>query len=231
VLRWDQGQGIIPMISWAGASTRLVSAGVYDGMIRADALQLRALRKPVMLRWFAEMDGIAKHSLAGSPGSFIAAWRHVHDIFSRAGASNVTWVWCPNAFHFADGVSQAYYPGSRYVGWICADGYNWAPARPRASWASVDRIFAAFYHWGRSTGKPMMIGEYGVLERGPGQKAAWFRQADQELRTQLTAIKAVVYFNSVDSGMNWRVTSSPASLAAFRAFARDPYFGSRVAVG
>jgi len=230
VARWDQSQDIIPMISWAGAPAHLITSGVYDGMIRADALQLRALHRPVMLRWFAEMDGIAKHSLAESPGRFIAAWRHVHDIFARAGAGNVSWVWCPNAFHFADGVSQAYYPGSGYVNWICADGYNWAPGRPRASWVSIAHIFSAFYHWGLRTGKPMMIGEFGVMERAPGQKAAWFRQADQQLRTQLTAIKAIVYFNSVNAGMNWRVTSSRASLAAFRAFARDPYFGSRVPI-
>lgn len=230
VARWDQSQGIIPMISWAGAPANLISSGAYDRMIRADAFQLRALHRPVMLRWFAEMDGIAKHSLAESPSRFIAAWRHVHNIFARAGAGNVTWVWCPNAFHFADGVSQAYYPGSRYVGWICADGYNWAPGRRHASWVSVAHIFSAYYHWGRRMGKPMMIGEFGVMERAPGQKAAWFRQADQQLRTQLTAIKAIVYFNSVHSGMNWRVTSSAASLAAFRAFARDPYFGSRAPI-
>lgn len=231
VARWDQSQGITPMISWSGAPTHLISAGTYDSMIRADAVALRALHRPVMLRWFAEMDGTAKHSLAESPGHFIAAWRHVHDIFTRVGASNVTWVWCPNAFHFADGVSQAYYPGNSYVGWVCADGYNWAPGRPRASWVSIAHIFAAFYRWGLSARKPMMIGEFGVMERAAGQKAAWFRQADVQLRTQLPAIKAVVYFNSVDSGMNWRVTSSSTALAAFRAFARDPYFGSYVPGG
>ncbi len=29
------------------------------------------------------------------PGEFVAAWRHVHDIFTSVGATNATWVWCP----------------------------------------------------------------------------------------------------------------------------------------
>ena len=76
------------------------------------------------------------------------------------------------------GTAQAYYPGNAYVDWICADGYNWAPELPGASWRSFQEIFAPFYRWGRSTGKPMVIGEFGTVEGAPGAKAAWFAQAD-----------------------------------------------------
>jgi beta-mannanase len=27
---------------------------------------------------------------------YVAAWRHVHRIFTKVGATNATWVWCPN---------------------------------------------------------------------------------------------------------------------------------------
>lgn len=227
IVRWDLSQGILPMISWAGARTSLITSGAYDGLIRASALQLRALHRPVMLRWFYEMDGSAARPLVQSPASFVAAWRHVHNIFVRAGASNVSWVWCPNALHFADGVAQRYYPGGRYVNWICADGYNWAPKLRRASWRSFANIFSTFYNWGASTGKPLMVGEFGVLEGSPGRKAAWYRQAASQLQTMFPAIRAVVYFNSDHEGFNWRVTTSPSALAAFRDFARDRYFSAR----
>lgn len=227
VARWDLRGGRIPMISWAGASTDLIAAGAYDTQIRARALQLRALRGPVMLRWFAEMDGVGNHPNVVSPASFIEAWRHIHDIFSNAGAVNVRWVWCPNAFHFAAGFAQRFYPGGGYVDWIGADGYSWAPQRPGTSWRSFGQIFSAFYRWGLSTGRPLLVGEYGVLERAPGEKAAWFAAADRELRTQFPAIRAVVYFDSDHQHYDWRVTTSPSALAAFRAFARDPYFSVR----
>ena len=227
IVRWDLSQGILPMISWAGARTNLITAGRYDRLIRSSARELRALHRPVMLRWFYEMDGSGQHPLVQSPASFVAAWRHVHNIFARAGASNVSWVWCPNALHFVGGVAQRYYPGGRYVDWICADGYNWAPKLRRASWRSFANIFSTFYHWSVGTGKPLMVGEFGVLEGTPGKKAAWYRQTDTQLRTMFPAIRAVVYFNSDHEGYNWRVTTSRSSLAAFRAFARDQWFNAR----
>jgi hypothetical protein len=228
VARWDLGQGIIPMISWAGARTDLIAAGAYDVTIRAGALQLKALHQPVLLRWFAEMDLSAE---SASPASFVAAWRHVRSIFSSVGADNVRWVWCPSAALFTTAGAQGYYPGSSYVDWVGADGYNWAPERPDSSWRSFGQIFSSFYRWGLSTGKPLLVGEYGVVEGAPGAKAAWFMQADHELRRQFPAIRAVVYFDSDHEAFgryfNWRVTSSPSALAAFRAFADDRYFGAR----
>ena len=50
------------------------------------------------------------------------------------------------------------------VDWVCADGYNWAPVEPHASWDHVDVIYEAFYAWGLERGKPMMVGEWGVLD-------------------------------------------------------------------
>jgi hypothetical protein len=228
VARWDLRHGMIPMISWGGTSTSLIASGAYDAQIRARARQLRDLHGPVMLRWFAEMDGRANRANAVSPASFIAAWRHIHRIFLRAGAGNVRWVWCPTA-DFTTGSPQLFYPGAAYVDWIGADGYNWAPRKPHAPWRGFAQIFSGFYQWGRASGKPLLIGEYGVLEQKPGQKAAWFAQADRELKSMFPAIRAVVYFNSDHLGYDWRVTTSRSSLVAFRAFARDPYFMARPA--
>lgn len=224
VVDWDISQGTVPMISWAGTHTNEIAAGDYDSVFRAAALQLRALHRPVMLRWFPEMDGSGYRSIVASPHSFIAAWRHVHNIFVRAGATNVIWVWCPNALHFAYGVAQSYYPGSQYVDWIGADGYNWAPKLAGAPWRDFASIFSTFYHWGAATGKPLLVGEFGVLERRPGEKAAWYRQTATELRTRFPDIKALVYFNSDLDGYDWRITTSASSLVAFRAWATDPYF-------
>jgi len=227
VANWDLSHGMVPMISWAGYYTSQIVSGRYDALIRATARRLRSVHGPVMLRWFAEMDGGQYRYLVSSPGSFVRAWRHVYSIFARAGATNVRWVWCPNAGSFSDGIAQRYYPGGRYVSWICGDGYNWAPKRPGAVWASVAAIFSSFYHWGLRTGKPLMIGEFGVLERRPGEKAAWFRQTDWQLRTMFPGIRAVVYFNSDHHGYDWRVTTSQSALAGFRVFADDPYFLAR----
>lgn len=91
-------------------------------------------------------------ALVPSAASFIRAWRRMHRIFVRAGARNVTWISCPNAGHIADGIAQRFYPGSRYVDWVCADGYNWAPGKVGAPRKTFADIFSAFYQWGIRTG-------------------------------------------------------------------------------
>jgi Glycosyl hydrolase family 26 len=228
--QWDLRHGTIPMISWAPARTDWIAAGRYDSLIRARARQLKALHGPVMLRWFWEMGTSENQRYAISPASYVAAWRRIHAIFAQVGVTNVRWVWCPNISDFVRGNAAAYYPGNSYVNWIGADGYNWAPDVSGMHWKSFAQIFEPFYKWGLPTGKPMLIGEYGTDEGAPGAKAAWFRQADSEIKTQFPALRAVVYFNSGHMNyLNWKVTSSKSALAAFKAFAKDPYFEARPA--
>ncbi len=230
LMSWDRQHGILPMISLAGVRTSKVSAGDYDAWIRSTASHLAATHAPVMLRWFPEMQLAKNKALAESPHSFVAAWRHMHKIFGKARAGNVRWVWCPSADGFASGAAQRFYPGKSYVDWVCADGYNWAPER-HVPWRSFAQIFGTFYRWGLSARKPLLIGEYGVLEGKRGAKGAWFRQAAKQIRSEFPAIRGLVYFNadSPDFGLhfNWTVTSSPSALAGFRAFATDRYFRAR----
>jgi hypothetical protein len=232
--RWDLGRGSIPMISWAAAPTDRVAAGGDDDQIRAQAIQLKALEGPVLLRWFAEMDLPENQADAISPAAYVAAWRHMHGIFTSAGAANVRWVWCPNASGFSEATAQAYYPGKAYVDWIGADGYNWAPVLAHARWTTFEQIFSPFYRWGLSAAKPMLVAEFGTVEGAPGAKAAWFAQADRVLKTRFPAIRAVIYFESDHQNFgqyfDWRVTTSPSALAAFRTFAQDPYFNARPAI-
>ena len=216
---WDNLNGRVPFVSWAKASTAAVNSGRYDGMIRQRAADVKAAGYPMLLEWFWEMDGHRNRHVAGSPASFIAAWRRIHGIFDRAGVTNVSWVWCPNAWGFTTGEAQKFYPGDAYVDWICANGYNWGPARQGDEWRSFQWIFQSFYDWASTRGKPLMIGEFGVLERRPGDKAQWLKDAAATLKTQFTGIKAVVYFD-VKKRYNWRLSTSASATSAFRSLAK-----------
>jgi hypothetical protein len=216
---WDTANGRIPFVSWAKASTSAINAGRYDGLIRQRAAAVKAAGFPVLLEWFWEMDGTRNRRVAGSPAAFVTAWRRIHDIFDRAGVTNVSWVWCPTAWGFATGQAQKFYPGDGYVDWICSNGYNWAPGRAGDEWRSFEWTFQPFYDWGSARGKPLMIGEFGAQERKPGEKAQWLRDAATALKTNFTGIKAVVYFD-VKKRYDWRLDSSPSSQAAFRWLAK-----------
>jgi beta-mannanase len=113
------------MVSRGDQDTRQVATGADDELIRQRADAVAALGRPVLLRWFWEMDGRRYRNVAHSPREFVAAWRHLHDLFAERGADNVRWVWCPNATAFTDRTAQQFYPGDGYVDWVCADGYDY----------------------------------------------------------------------------------------------------------
>ena len=217
--KWDAEHGRVPFVSWAKASTSAINSGRYDGMIKQRAKDVKAAGFPILLEWFWEMDGNRNRHIAGSPASFIKAWKRIHGIFERAGVDNVSWVWCPNAWGFHTGEAQKYYPGDASVDWICANGYNWAPGRKGDEWRPFEWVFADFYDWAVKRDKPLMIGEFGVQERKPGEKAQWLRDAARTLDTKFTEIKAVVYFN-VKKRYDWRISSSSAR-SAFRYLAKE----------
>jgi glycosyl hydrolase family 26 len=223
--RWDLQAGRIPMISWNGrnVTTSAIAAGGHDDLIRRRAQETRALGRPVLIRWFWEMDGSRKAEFAGAPGDYIAAWRHIIGLFRAEGADNVDWVWCPNASAFNDGEAQVFYPGDDFVDWTCADGYNWAPGRPGDDYRSFKDIFAGFYAWASLHDKPIMVGEFGVQERRPGEKAQWIADARQAIKTDFPRLRAIVYFNS-NKDYDWRLTTSDIALDAFRSLANDPWF-------
>jgi len=222
---WDIENDRIPMISWNGENTDAIARGDWDGLIAARAQSVAMLNTPVFIRWFWEMDGNKKQGFISSPASYQKAWRHIHDIFAQAGATNAVWVWCPNASAFGDGEAMPYYPGAAYVDWVCGDGYNFAPNRPGDKWESFAEIYTSFYANAARLGKPLMIGEFGVLERKPGEKEAWFHGAHDWIAAH-PAIAAVVYFNA-DSTTNgiyydWRVDTSPSSFEGFRYMLSGP---------
>jgi hypothetical protein len=231
--RGDLANGRIPLISWGGPALGSVVSGANDAMIRARADSIRALGSPVFLRWAWEMNGNwspydGTHSTAwgptGGPRMYVQAWRRIHTLFAQEGATNVVWVWSPNG---SDVPAQSwnhwsrYYPGDAYVDWVGVDAYNWGNSQPWSSWSSLSSMIAPIYaDYGAR--KPIMVAETASTEQG-GDKAAWLKSVQSSLQSQFPSVAALVYFDQ-SKETNWRVDSSPATLAAFRALASDPYF-------
>jgi hypothetical protein len=221
---WDLAHGRIPMISWGKTTTTAITSGQHDAYIRARANAIEALGQPVFIRWFWEMDGTRNADVAVSPSAYVAAWKYLRSIFAAEGATNVAWVWCPNASAFEDGSAQSFYPGDDHVEWVCADGYNWYPSDNRA-YQGFEEKFQAFHDFAVAHGKPAMAGEYGTQKMPePGRRAQWLRDAADAVQDRMTNMLAVVYFHSYSPDYNWQFYDEPDALTAFADMGALPYF-------
>jgi glycosyl hydrolase family 26 len=217
----DIASGRTPMVSWTGQGTTAaaIASGSQDTNINRVADAVKALGSRVLVRFAYEMDQPkGRPRYLGPPAQFIAAWRHVYDMFRARGVTNARFVWAPIAANYATGVAQSFYPGNRYVDWIGADGYNWYPGRAGSKWTTFGEIFSAFYAWAAPRGKPLIVAETGAQEDPavPGRKAAWFADAALWIRSH-SAIRAVSYFDGISpKGYDFRVDTSSASFDAWR---------------
>ncbi|SFN91489.1 hypothetical protein SAMN04489713_103413 [Actinomadura madurae] len=216
------------LLTWAGADTREIVQGEHDELIERRARAVKALGKPVFLRWSRDMDKSSNAKRVHSADDFIAAWKHVREIFKREKVDNVAWVWCPTARGFSGANAGSYYPGDDQVDWICAD------AQPGGDYDYRDLSEAVklFMEWARGRRKPIMIAEFGVPKSYGPRRAEWLREAAKTL--QDPQVKAVVYFNSDEQAESARdkrraysVVGDKHAASALRELATTPYFNPR----
>src|SRR5205823_9976098 len=106
---------------------------------------------------------------------YIAAWRHMHEVFSQARARNVRWVWSPYALDVPAGNRfEAYYPGVPYVDILSLDAYNWGVSDDQqGQWQDVDDLLSSPYERITELGpQPVWLTVLRSAEQG-GDKARW----------------------------------------------------------
>jgi hypothetical protein len=224
-----RNNGQIPWISWQSTSTdggsgytdQQIADGAQDAYITKWAEAAKAWGQSLFLRFDWEMNG---NWFRWSPGldgntaaSYVAMWRHVHDIFTSVGATNVSWVWCPNIDPNSSLTSLAsLYPGDAYVDWTCLDGYNGDDP-----WHSFQHLFHSTYKTITQTiapSKPMIIGEVGSTEAG-GSKATWISKMFNVLPTSFPDVHGLLWYDVKSAGpgghTDWPIESSSSSISAF----------------
>ncbi|HVO55130.1 MAG TPA: glycosyl hydrolase [Solirubrobacterales bacterium] len=240
--------GAIPFFNWAAQAIpakpeeaafrlRRIANGSMDPFIRNFAEDAAEWGHPFFLRFNWEMNGFW---FQWSPGlnhntahDYIAAWRHVWRIFQEVGATNATWVWCPNV-DFTRKLTplKSVYPGNRYVDWTCLDGFNWGKTGNSIGWQSFNHIFSSTYKRVVKIAphKPMVIGETASEERG-GSKAQWIRNMLNVVPAQYPKVRGLIYFDYKDQNMNWPLSSSKAANNAFRRGIKPAYWVSNAYSG
>ena len=207
--------GALYYMAWEpyGTTAQAIADGQSDAYISRFASAVRALNLPVAISFGHEMNGNWYPWGTGqtSAAQFVAAWRHIHNLFIQAGASNVIWVWNPNVINGVPQVGlRPYWPGDSYVDWVGITGYF--PS-------SGEETFASLYgptmtEIRQFTTKPIIIAETSV-ETGPSEI--------QAARSLVAGIKrrpgvlGFIWFDFNKAGVDWQVESRPAVRAAVAA--------------
>jgi hypothetical protein len=215
LLSWEPWAGPAQGLSQPAFALRKISAGTYDPYITRFATAIRNQRWPVAIRFAHEMNGSwypwSESQSGNRPGDFVQAWRHVHHVFNRVGATNVIWVWSPNIIRPVPNVSlRALYPGDKYVDWAGMVGYG---ASERTAGEVFDPTIAVLRTFTR---KPLLITETGA-QPGPA-KAAWTASFFPWLRQHRDVIGFTWFELSRATGAtaDWRFTADPKTEKAFR---------------
>ncbi len=216
--------GATPMIDWrCGPSDADIIAGRDDALITNFATELAQLKAPVFLRWFYEFNfpfsPNYQSCIAGlGPAGYAAAFRHIHALFTAAGASNVAFVWCiAAAGQDTDWIK--YYPGPAYVDWIAVDGYLRNSATYTAG--QFAQRFGDWYSTFASFGKPMMIAETAALS---GAQAQYLSDIKNLLDNGYPMLRGLLYFDAPGKGGTYQYVLDTSGYSEFQALADDRRF-------
>jgi len=219
--RWLRGvanRGAVPMVSWEpwrkprGSVTapnqrrgivKQIARGRHDAYIRKWARDVVAYRKPIMLRLMHEMNGTwypwSPRLNGNSARAFKAAWRRIHNIFRRQGATNVSWVFSVDSSAGGKptprGRLDTYYPGSRYVDWVGLSGFNWGKRRQGHS-LTYEQVFRPSYDVVKGYNKPIMFSEMGTAAAEKNRAPAWVHDALLSTPVRFPLVKALVWYDA-----------------------------------
>lgn len=199
-------------VTWAQ-----IAAGRYDSSLSQQARGVASLKVPVFVTFEQEANQKQKMAVLGSAEDFKAAWRHVHGLYVKAGATNVAWVWVMTGSQDNLAAASTMWPGNDVVDWVSWNVYNQSGcaggAIDASKYVSFQDKMLIFYHWLQRDGpaagidikKPIMISETGSAQypNDPQRSADWYAQIPKTLQSY-PQIKAVALWASRDGGCDYR---------------------------
>jgi len=206
---------IEPDVSWA-----TVASGRVDGDIVRWA---EALKGPQIKLVSFSHEPMAKQNIhLGTAQTFIAAFRHVEDIFNQHDAQNVEWVWNVTSDSFRVPQSDMqygakWYPGDAYVDDVAGEAYNKAGCG-QSETSFADKI-KDIYAFARNHHKRMVVAEF-ASNRYSG-RAAWLAAAARYIAAHRDDFRGAFYYQSTThhpDGCDWALNTS-AEYAAIRTMA------------
>src|SRR4051794_11397331 len=224
--------GRLPMLTWEPWTHTTpsanpypltdIAAGKFDSYLTAQGRALAAVGAPVAVRFGHEMNGSwypwGQGVNGNTPEDYVAAYRHVVDVVTAAGAGNVLWTWSPITVISRPGVPLApLYPGDDYVDWVGLSVYFSSPVATYA--ADVPPTIRQLDQLAPT--KPIYVAETSVL---PGANRP---AMIHDLVSGLLTIDRLVGLSWFDHNTqhDYRIENDPPAAAQLAAELNSPWFG------
>ena len=213
--------GAVPLVQMDpdGINIAHIASGRYDGYLSSYAEAVRAYQPPGHreLRARDERQLVLWGYRHTSPAAFVAAWRHIVNLFRALGAQNVTWLWTVNIINDSrsgkvDRNLNQWWPGSSYVTWVGIDGYYLEP-----NWQFAPLFGPTIGAVRALTSDPILIAETGAVPAA-GQPA---KINDLFAGIRSYGLLGFVWFNTTNTiGQPFGINSPRLSPRSARAPAR-----------
>jgi glycosyl hydrolase family 26 len=207
-------------VSWSS-----IAAGTQDTYLRQVAASLKSFGSKIFFSFNQEPEQELEKGtgVAGTASDYAAAYRHIHNVFSAAGVTNVVYVWWTMGCTCHLSWYADLYPGDAYVDWVSYDPYNFNSCHSEGNKTASQSVMP-FLDWlnssGIAKGKPVMLSEFG--SNGPDQ-GSWY-QGVGDLIAKTPQIKAAIEFDSNTGGCDTRVTASTDDWSGYADMAGSSYF-------
>lgn len=235
-----------------GASYASIAAGQHDAAISAflKAVNQAAVQYHLGAIYFCfehEANAPKRHAGLGSPGQFIQAWDHVHQLAASARLNwnqggRIHWVFIltHEAFVPLDNrpawarrldSPTAYFPGKNVVNIVGVNGYDsfgckantqGVGAGSRWSHTTPASVFDPVLAFAHANGDlPVFIAEWGSTPF-PATRQSKFIQQMEKFVAGNREIAAVSYWNTTGRHCTYSIDKYPGSVSAMAAMGRSP---------
>lgn len=226
-----------------GPTYSSIAAGSQDAAISAflRAVNQAAVRYHLGAIYFSfehEMNAANTHHGLGTPGQFIQAWDHIHQLAESAHVNwndggRIHWVFIMTHAGYVPMASRegwarddpsptAFWPGDSEVDIVAADGYNSDGCKLSGNSVTPEGLFGPLLSFARANGLPVFVAEWGDTPRDPGGGQATFIRQMESFVSANPEVAGVMYWNNMGRRCTFSIDNYPSAIVAMATMGHSP---------
>lgn len=231
-------------VSYQAIADAQPGSALHNNMVRW-ATAIKGYNQPIYLSFNHEPD-TSNSQRSGTPSQFIAAYRKFVTVMREQNVTNAHFAFTTAVRNYSisptnNKYAPKYYPGDAWIDAIAIDVYNMYCRKKDGTfaypWRSLESLLGPFMTFvATHPGPDLVVAEWGSAEdpSNPNRKAQWITDARGLFKQPAyERFVAISYWNNLShnyAGCDFKVTTSTASLDAFKAMANDPFYSGTVAM-